>query len=964
MEAPLVLLMEACSFFSEIEEMQRKKYLNEEWMKLEVIPDEEKAVIQISQDLLTPDFRSQVVKPSALYSSSLFETEVSSKHYENITGSDLHDILNHVSHLETKSVLTNLQPNLVELLGVAGTGKTTAVKRLTYTWATDGNQLLKNYDLIFLIPFRDVTTDNLTDIVCDMQLLPKSEKKSFNHFLKSSEQARKVLFILDGVDENDLLEGTDLFNLVTGRLFPNVTVLITSRPEGKSLGIIDKKPRVKVTLHGTDKASVDRMLADAVTGSSEEEIESFKQRYEEKLSDKSLLFIPLYLTLFCFVLKEDIAKGIKCVNLKIPETMTQLFNTIMHVIVRRWLQKRKHNNITVTFSKSPVETDSTVPSEIKRILYFIGRICYKGLLRNKYQFSDQDAKECYLDMDDIKQSGLFTVGKENCGESLFTKHKQLQEYLAALYLACEGTKEPCFHQIMHKEENKGKGLIQVMQDCNMVKLIQFASGLSGDFLESVLDIATSNFRILWIEGMEGYPEGVDIEYAAILFTERNGCDLSAVDKQTLDGCDALTKYMCEAKMVQVSAWHYLTFNFHYLKNMIRALDVCVCANLLSRFYGLKLSLPDCGQSTGLAIQGDVCNCVCDDSVVRLSLDETQACLLSKVQVHNLRSVTAHSLKAMYVDVIGLLNTFPDVTKLCIFGDRCFYQNIAGKLHCDTNTKLKCLEILFEEKGDMPICHIHSLIKQSSLTTLTLINVKNILALLSELCNDKEYLWTELQHLELWCDIGTTSEVSALCALLQASSATLLSCKIDIFVPEDSQTNMTESLKSLSQLQELRLFASAESRDYLSHVLAECLPALSNLHTLEIRDLYVTNDVLTPLAQGIKTLVNLKSFTLTTWGDDERDYTIQLATECLPCLPQIKELNLKIHHEKINHQTLAQLAEVLTSLHQFETLNQRKVGSLGKNAGFFIHRVLSGLKGHIFSRKDNLFRRLDQMNVMM
>ena len=918
--------------------MLRKKYLNEAWMKLEVIPDEEKAVIQISKELLTPDFRSKVVKPSALYSSNLLETEVLSEHYKNIVDNDLHDILSHVSHLERKSVLTDLQPNLVELLGVAGTGKTTAVKKLTYTWATDGNQLLKNYDLIFLIPFRDVTTDKLMDIVCDMRLLPKSEKKSFGHFLQRSEQARKVLFILDGVDENDLHEDTDLFNLVTGRLFPNVTVLITSRPEGKSLGIIDKKPRLKVTLHGVDKASVDRMLEDAVKGSSEEEKEKFKQRYNEKLSDKSLLFIPLYLTLLCFVFKEDIAKGIKCVNLKIPETMTRLFNTIMHVIVRRWLRKRKHNNVTITFSDSPLEMESTVPSEIKRILCSIGRVCYEGLLANKYQFSDQNAKKYHLDMEDIKQSGLFTVGRDGSSEIFFTKHKQLQEYLAALYLACEGIKERHFHEIVHKEENREKGLIEVMKDCNMVKLTQFACGLSGDFLESVLDVATSSFRILRSAGMDGYIDGVDIEYAAILFTERNGCDLSAVDKQTLEGYDALTKYVCEAKIAKTRSVQFSLHNFDCLKNMIRALDARVCANLLSRFYGLKLRLPDFGQSTGLAAQGDVCNCVCDDSVVRLSLDETQACLLSKVQIHNFTTVTTHSVKIRYVDVIGLLNTFPDVTKLCIFGDRCFYQSIAGKLHCGTNTKLKCVEILFTEKSDMPICHIHSLLKLASLTTLKLNGVKNILTYLSEHFNEEEYLWNGLQHLNLGCDIHTCTEISGLCALLEANSAALLSCKIDIFVPEDSQTHMTESFKSLSQLQELKLYASRKP-DYLAHVLAECLPALSNLHTLEIRDLYLTSDVLTPLAQGIKTLVNLKSFTLTTWGDDERDYTIQLAIECLPCLPQIKELNLKTHHEKIDHQTLAQLTEVLQSLHQLKTLNLKKVGSLGENAGFFIHRAL-------------------------
>ena len=532
-------------------------------MNLEIIPDEPKAAIQLSQELLTPDFKTKVVKASALYSSSLFEKEVSSHHYEEIKDQHLHDILSHLSHLETKSVLTDLQPNLVELLGVAGTGKTTATKKLTYTWATAGNQSLKNYDLIFFIPVRDVNTDKLVDILCNMEILPKSEKESFSYFLHTSDKARKILFILDGLDENDLHEGTDLFNLVTGRLFPNVTVLITSRPEGKSLGLIDKKPRVKIALHGVDMESVDRMLADAVKGSSEEEIKRFTQRYEEKLSDKSLLFIPLYLTLLCFVFKEDIAKGIKCVDLKIPERMTRLFNTIMHVIIRRWLQKRRHNNVIITFSDSPLEINITIPSEIKRILYFIGRVCYKGLLVNKYQFSDQDAKDCYLDMADIKQSGLFTVGRDNSGEIFFSKHKQLQEYLAALYLACEGTKEPCFYEIVHREENRDRSLLEVMTGCNMVKLIQFACGLSGAFLKSVFDIA-SNFRILHLKGNHvRYNKVTNIYYEAILFTEQNVCDFSAVDKQTLEGYEALTKYLCKAKSrylgEDIWKWSYTSF---------------------------------------------------------------------------------------------------------------------------------------------------------------------------------------------------------------------------------------------------------------------------------------------------------------------------------------------------------------------------------------------------------------------
>ena len=914
--------------------MLRKKYLNEAWMTLEVIPDEEKAVIQISQELLTPHFRSEVVKPSALYSSSPYEREVSAWHYEEIVEKNFHDILCHVSPLERKSVLIDLQPNLVELLGVAGTGKTTAVKKLTYTWATAGNQLLKNYDLIFFIPVRDIMNDKLIHILCDMHLLPNSEKKSFSHFLLRSEQARKILFILDGVDENDLLEGTDLFNLVTGRLYPNVTVLITARPEGKSLSFIDKKPRVKVTLHGVDEASVNRMLADAVTRSSEEEIETFKQRYKEKLSDKSLLFIPLYLTLLCFVFKEDIAKGIRCVDLKIPETMTGLFNAIMHVIIRRWLQKRKCNNLEIIFRNSSLEKGNNVPSEIKRILYFIGKLCYKGLLENKYQFSDQHAEEHYLDMEDIKQSGLFTVGRDNSGEIFFTKHKQLQEYLASLYLVCEGTKEPYFYKIMHKEENRNRTLIEVMTNCNLMKLTQFACGLSGDFLSSLLDVATCNFSLLCNKDRyDRYHEAINLHYEASLFSERNVPGSSGIDEQILEGHDSLTKYLCKAKIRYIDIDDRVLGVVSlekYLQNMIRALDKDVCADLLNRFYDMKLRPLNFGQCARLAVQRDTCHYSCDTSEVRLNLDKLQTTLLSKVQIHNVMTVALKCLSAemsmvfgTFVDTTGLLNTFPDLTELTICAGFCIFDSSAGKLLGDRNTKLKSFTIKCKNACSMPICHIQSLLKQSSLTKLQLSNV-NILANLSQLNNLEECLWNGLQHVALQGVNDIFPHVSALSALLQASSGTLLSCELDIFVPKDSQIHMAVSLKCLGNLQELKLYAS-ELPDYLAQVLAKCLPALKNLQKLVIRHLYVTSNVLTQLAGGIKTLVNLRYFGLCTWGDDMEDFMAQIAIDSLPCLPKINELDLRTHFVKPH--SLEQLTNVLKSLHQLKRLNGQKVSLL-------------------------------------
>ena len=70
------------------------------------------------------------------------------------------------------------------------------------------------------------------------------------------------------------------------------------------------------------------------------------------------------------------------------------------------------------------------------------------------------------------------MGKAFGQEVFFLKQKQLQEYLAAIYLSYEGITESLFHNIVHSEESKGKSLALVMQDYMLTRLVQFACGLS------------------------------------------------------------------------------------------------------------------------------------------------------------------------------------------------------------------------------------------------------------------------------------------------------------------------------------------------------------------------------------------------------------------------------------------------------------------------------------------------------
>ena len=383
---------------------------------------------------------------------------------------------------DQESRALNLQKNLVRLLGDAGVGKTTLVKRLTWLWANRKNELSASYKLLFFISIRKVKEGTVMDILSHLSLLPPSpsptKQKSLQdrlyEYLSRPENAKQTIFILDGVDESDIRN--ELHKLIEGQLFTGSTVLMTARPEGKCLKSFSHLPKVKVSLFGTTEDTVEKYIKESVLTQNAEEWNEFKRYYEEKLSDSKLLRIPLYLTLLCFVFKADIAKGVKRTKLRIPQTMTALFNAFMHVLISRWVnrggERTADEETAIEFENSPLDSDSTVPAGIKRTISSIGQLCFKDLISDKslYEFSKADASKCFLNMDDIVACGFFTVGNMESAETFFPIHKQIQEYLAGVYLACEGIHQPSFHKLLNETQNQGKSLSQVMRDHNKVKL--------------------------------------------------------------------------------------------------------------------------------------------------------------------------------------------------------------------------------------------------------------------------------------------------------------------------------------------------------------------------------------------------------------------------------------------------------------------------------------------------------------
>ena len=810
--------------FSGTEEYLKAKYKSL-LSRLEPIPGEEFGVsLDDSKLMMKPkfefwevDLESRENKDKKRYNQKLNTDKAK---YKCLNISELSDVFASVGEIAMN--VRNLQSKLITLIGDPGVGKTTAAQRLAWDWASGKSDISQRFKLTFFVPVRQVRHKSLMDVLSNLKLLPESD--GIQHL---EEISKDCLFILDGADENEITG--DLHHLITGKLYPDSTILLTARPEANYMKSLQVFQRFRVMLLGTDDETVHRYMREAVSPSSDKEWESFQHNYKEKMPDNSLMNIPLYLSILCAMFKDHIARGLKCTNLKIPESSTELFSAFLHVIITRWLT-RMNRIQSFSFEKNPLDTISTIPGDIKIILYFMGKLCYKDLTKHtsNYQFTDAEARECLLDMQVIKDCGLFNVGKSDKHEIFYLIHKQLQEYLAALYLSYEGTKEHIFHNLLYSKKNKGKPLFHVMRSFNAVRLVQFACGLSGEFFKSLLNIATLRFSlsVRRVRDMTLSQNTADIYYESVLFTEHHPGDLSDVRPDNLHGFTELKKYLVDTKIRQIrklSHEHIPVFDVKCLRKLCGLFDKTLSLQLLSRFYDINVK-PVGGEQSKVKIQSGL--------EIKLSLDQLQTELLNVVRIHSVDSV--HSAgESAFVDIPGLLQTFPNLRELLVNG----YQYIP---YCN---ELRSDRLTRSDKGDslthvtldggmryatLPKSHVQKLSQLRNLSYLKLIKINIPLVVTPT----TEQIWSHLQYFKLSCK--PDDEGSGVYHLLKSSGRSLTECELYIHCVVNTLSLTGEGLKNLTCVEDLTFLSYDHGKpNNLCETLQRVLPHLTKLHKLGV-----------------------------------------------------------------------------------------------------------------------------------
>ncbi|XP_071804000.1 uncharacterized protein [Asterias amurensis] len=318
-----------------------------------------------------------------------------------------------IFHLKTR------EDNLIKRVvfsGSAGLGKTTLCDKIAYDWAVGKSEILKRFELVFVLKMRSLTTaTDLIDAVAD-QLIERDIVKrcDLKGFIDKNQD--KVLILLDGFDEFQTTQTEkssfgSILKALNRKQYKDCWVVITSRPPLDQLvsSSLVEKPFTHVEVEGFSAEDIEEYVNKFFPDDLENVRKLIEKiRSSEVLSD--LAKSPMLLLLMCLLWRES---G------KLPETMTRLYTDALKYICRR-------------------KAKDVSQDEISQILISIGKVALHGLISTNQFLSFKEKDFDKKAFDAALSAGVLTserVFKElDAHNNVYFIHKTFfLEFCAAMY---------------------------------------------------------------------------------------------------------------------------------------------------------------------------------------------------------------------------------------------------------------------------------------------------------------------------------------------------------------------------------------------------------------------------------------------------------------------------------------------------------------------------------------------------
>ena len=310
---------------------------------------------------------------------------------------------------------------LVVIKGAPGGGKTTLSWELCRRWAN--GEVWTDYSLVVLLRLRDENVQEAVELVdlfqCENYDVSKNVVATT---IIQNHHGHGILFILEGLDELPLFlrqKDSIFMKLITGRLLPASTMLVTTRP----WAVCD--------LPVTCSARVDQFIE--ILGFSFEQIQEYidlmikdgeaPPELREYINSNPRISSAMYNPLHARIVVEVYRENYENSNSIIPNTTTELYTEYSQILIKRCLENDWSGEL------------SELPSSLQKHFDKLCQIAYNGITKEKQQlvFFKEDVVDASTTLG-FMNSVHPLYKKSNSSPSYNFLHLTLQEFLAAFYV--------------------------------------------------------------------------------------------------------------------------------------------------------------------------------------------------------------------------------------------------------------------------------------------------------------------------------------------------------------------------------------------------------------------------------------------------------------------------------------------------------------------------------------------------
>ena len=304
-------------------------------------------------------------------------------------------------------------PDRILVYGRPGIGKSTFAQKISIDWARGKKEILKKFDLLLMIPLRNVCdSETFHDMLKAAKVFPVEDQRltdSLHSYILQHKD--KVLLVLDGFDEYVTGTPTPVLDIWKGNELRECIVVLTTRPiRGDE---VKRFSDVQFQIKGFDTAQIKEFSMKFLEN--QQEVEVFLN-YIKKHKLEEIAEIPLLLLMLCLVWKEKDQEGL-------PESRVYLYSDFIQALCNHMAAKDGGGTV------SSIDDYSTE-------LVQVGELAFNALLANSLEFGFEHLPNEFL------SSRLIRVGVIQIVKLFSAKpkkvvaflHKSIQEFLAAWFV--------------------------------------------------------------------------------------------------------------------------------------------------------------------------------------------------------------------------------------------------------------------------------------------------------------------------------------------------------------------------------------------------------------------------------------------------------------------------------------------------------------------------------------------------